>query len=638
MFSTGRKEVFEVTLANNAKIRMTGNHKVTVGYDISTNTFKDVELKDLKPGDSVCVDYSPIFDAHIGNKAEYEKGIVAGWLLADGCFSKHHHDDDYSVEFCVGEKEFEYASQLEGLVVKHYDDNFQLKPHGQTKAALRGRVFKQSVVTQMKADLGIQGWNKFDNELYKKGKDFKLGVLRAIFTCDGSSSSNRIASLYSIDEKFLAGIQRILMEFGIYSDILINGKAKIYIAKDDKVRNNKTCWALNVHDVEFEKIGFLTEYKNKRMLVNINRKRSSRLVNRAKSMNKVLEHKRELVITSIESVGMHDVYDITVDEVHHYNTNGLVVHNCFEILLRDRGVCNLTEVNMMAFVRPDGSIDKDGLFKAQKLSAKIGYRMATTELEMHEWNLVNQEDMLTGCSITGVMDFVNASGISHEELAALLEEMRQVAKAEVNRLAKFLGTNESKLVTTIKPSGTISQLPTVSSGVHFSHAPYYIRRVRVNSNDPMAKALKKAGFVWHPENNQTLESHTTAVFEIPVKAPKGKTKYDVSAVEQLELYKLVMKHYVDHNASNTVHVRNDEWEQVEEWVYNNWDDVVGLTFLSLDDSFYQLMPYEEITEEKYNELSAALPTFNPTMLKEFESFVEEFDLGSDCEGGACPIR
>lgn len=311
---------------------------------------------------------------------------------------------------------------------------------------------------------------------------------------------------------------------------------------------------------------------------------------------------------------------------------------CGEILLRDRGVCNLTEVNMMAFVRPDGSFDKEALIKAQQLSAKIGYRMATTELELHEWNLVNQEDMLTGCSITGVMDFVNATQMSWDDLSGLLAEMRQAAKSEVTRLAKFLGTNESKLVTTIKPSGTISQLPTVSSGVHFSHAPYYIRRVRVNANDPMAKALKRAGFIWHPENNQTIESHTTAVFEIPVKAPKGKTKYDVSAIEQLELYKLVMQHYVDHNASNTVHVRNDEWPLVEEWVYNNWDAVVGITFLSLDDSFYQLMPYEEISEEKYNELAATLPTFNPVMLREFESFVEEFDLGSDCEGGACPIR
>lgn len=311
---------------------------------------------------------------------------------------------------------------------------------------------------------------------------------------------------------------------------------------------------------------------------------------------------------------------------------------CFEILLRDRGVCNLTEVNLMGFVNSDGSFNKADLLKTQKLSAKIGYRMATTELEIHEWNLVNQEDMLTGCSLTGVMDFVNATQISEDNFAALLKELRETARKEADRLADFLGTNKSKLVTTIKPSGTISQLPTVSSGVHFSHSPYFIRRVRINANDPMSKALKAAKFPWQPENGQTVEDHTTAVFEIPVKAPEGRTKYDVGAIEQLELYKLIMKNYVDHNASNTIHVREHEWGDVETWVYENWDDIVGVTFLSLDDSFYQLMPYEAIDRAKYEELAAQLPVFNPTMLKEFENFVDEFELDADCDTGLCPVR
>lgn len=292
----------------------------------------------------------------------------------------------------------------------------------------------------------------------------------------------------------------------------------------------------------------------------------------------------------------------------------------------------------MAFVDENGSFDLDELLKVQRLSAKIGYRMATTELEIHEWNLVNQEDMLTGCSLTGVMDFVNATNMQTNELTILLTELRKVARNEVDRLADFLGLNKSKLVTAIKPSGTISQLPTVSSGVHFSHSPYFIRRIRINANDPMSKALKQAGFPWFPENGQTIEQHSTAVFEIPIAAPEGRTKYDVSAIEQLELYKLIMKHYVDHNASNTVHVRNHEWAEVEEWVYNNWDDVVGITFLSLDDSFYQLMPYESISKEKYQELLEKLPHFTPSMLKAFENFEEEFELDADCDAGVCPIK
>lgn len=312
---------------------------------------------------------------------------------------------------------------------------------------------------------------------------------------------------------------------------------------------------------------------------------------------------------------------------------------CFEILLRDRGVCNLTEVNLMGFVREDGTFDRGELLKAQRYSARIGYRMASIDLELHEWDMVNKEDRLTGCSLTGVMDFRNTTKISDDEFIQLLKDLRKEAHNAAYELADALNLKRPKLVTTVKPSGTISQLPTVSSGVHFSHSPFYIRRVRVAATDPLAKAMIKAGFPWKPEVGQTLEEHKTVVFEFPVKAPKGKTKYDVSAIEQLEIYKLVMKHYVDHNASNTIHVRPHEWDEVEEWVCNNWDHIVGVTFLSLDDSFYQLMPYESISEEKYRELLSEQPVFNPSILSEFEKSYHDYDiLDESCDTGFCPIR
>ena len=304
---------------------------------------------------------------------------------------------------------------------------------------------------------------------------------------------------------------------------------------------------------------------------------------------------------------------------------------CFEILLRDRGVCNLTEVNLMGFVNDDGSYDRDGILEAQRLSAKMGYRMATVELEFHEWDLVNREDRLIGCSLTGMMDFKNATDISRDEMNELMEELKEVAHESANKLAHKLQMNESKLYTCIKPSGTISQLPTVSSGVHYSHAPYYIRRVRVNATDPLAIAMAEAGFDWKPEVGTTVENHSSKVFEFPVKAPKGKTKYDVSAIEQLELYKDTMDYYSDHNSSNTIHVRDDEWEDVENWVYNNWDSIVGVTFLSLSDTFYQLMPYEAIDKEEYEEMLSKIPKFKPEILADYEDFTKEFDLGDeDC--------
>jgi ribonucleoside-diphosphate reductase alpha chain/ribonucleoside-triphosphate reductase len=293
---------------------------------------------------------------------------------------------------------------------------------------------------------------------------------------------------------------------------------------------------------------------------------------------------------------------------------------------------------MFGFVNSDGTYDKQSMLEAQRLSARMGYRMATIELELHTWDLVNKEDRLTGCSLTGVMDFVNATKMSNKDLGELLLELKEVAIEEVNKLADSLGMNRSKLVTCNKPSGTISQLPVVSSGVHFSHSPYYIRRVRVSSNDPLAKVMCDSGFKWSPEVGQTEDNHSIKVFEFPVKAPEGKTKYEVSAIEQLELYKLIMRNYVQHNASNTIHVRPNEWDEVEQWVWDNWDEIVGVTFLSLDDSFYQLLPYEAITKEQYETMIAETPKMNLALLKKYETF-EEFEImESDCTSSGCPVK
>ena len=179
----------------------------------------------------------------------------------------------------------------------------------------------------------------------------------------------------------------------------------------------------------------------------------------------------------------------------------------------------------------------------------------------------------------------------------------------------------------------------MSSGVHYSHAPYYIRRVRITAVDPLCRVCEDLGYPVLPEVGQDPQDPTTKVVEFPVKAPAGKVKADVSAIEQLENYKMFMEHYVDHNCSITVHVRDNEWEQVEQWVWDNWDDVVALSFLSYDDSFYELLPYEAIDETEYERRKAAMRPFNPSLLSRYEHEETELDLGDpECAGGACPIR
>ncbi len=319
------------------------------------------------------------------------------------------------------------------------------------------------------------------------------------------------------------------------------------------------------------------------------------------------------------------------------NMNG--VNPCGEILLDSQGLCNLTTINVYAFVCDDGSIDYDGLFEAQRLSARAGYRMTCVDLEIPEWNNVQQRDKLTGCSLTGWQDMVNKATLTRDEQGNVLRQLRETAKDAIDEYASEIGQNPSLLVTTVKPEGTLSQLPTVSSGVHYSHSPYYIRRVRISASDPLVKVCEELNYPIYPEVGQTFETCTTKVIEFPVKAPEGITKYDVSAIEQLENYQLFMENYVDHNCSITIHVRDHEWDDVEEWVYQKWDDIVAVSFLSLDDNFYQLLPYEAISEEEYNERISQMRPFVPALLSKYESNEQELDLGNDgCESGVCPIR
>lgn len=321
------------------------------------------------------------------------------------------------------------------------------------------------------------------------------------------------------------------------------------------------------------------------------------------------------------------------------NPNAKGTNPCGEILLDDRQTCNLTEINLSAFVNEDGTYDKQALLEAQKLSATIGYRMASVELELHEWNVAAKKDMLLGCSLSGIVDFINKTQITDNEFKLLLQELRQVAHETAKEYAIKFNMQPSATVTTLKPSGSVSLLPSISAGIHFPHAEYFIRRIRISSADPLCKAMTEMGFTSVPENGQTEENHTTRIFSFPMKSPAGDNKFTVSALRQLELYKMLMENYVDANASNTVTVRKEEWEDTVKWVYDNWDSIVGMTFLELNDEFYQLAPYEKITQEEYNELNALTPQFNASIANKSEDFSDLLEIAIDeCTMGTCPVR
>ena len=353
------------------------------------------------------------------------------------------------------------------------------------------------------------------------------------------------------------------------------------------------------------------------------------------------------LFTSIRKSGEPGI--INVAEARRRRADFAGVNPCGEVLLPPNAVCNLTTVNMMAFVK-DGKILMDELEEAFILSARAGYRMTCVDLELDGWNEAHHRDRLTGCSMTGWQDFI--ASLSKEELKrvggkkGLLTWLREIIHTAGEDIAMELKTPIPLLMTSLKPEGSLSLVANgVSPGVHWQHSPYFIRRIRVNASDPLALTAKKLGWRIHPEVGQDMETATTLVIDFPVKSPATVTKADVPAVEQLKEYILFQKNYTDMNTSNTITVKPDEWGEVEDFVYKHWDDMLGVTFLELNSTYYPLMPYEACTEAEYNELKDNMKAFDPNLLNEFElssrNMGKEFEILDDraeCSQGVCPIR
>jgi ribonucleoside-diphosphate reductase alpha chain/ribonucleoside-triphosphate reductase len=235
---------------------------------------------------------------------------------------------------------------------------------------------------------------------------------------------------------------------------------------------------------------------------------------------------------------------------------------------------------------------------------------------------------------------MDASGLTYPELAKVLQTCRKVVNQESASYSKFLGINEPLLTLTVKPSGSSSQLYGESPGAHRSHSQYFIRRVRVAANDPLVKVCEELGYTIHPEVGQDIATCTKKVIDFYAKSKGKRFKNEVGAIEQLDNYFMLQEHFTSHNTSITVHVKEDEWDAVEAYVYENWDKVVAVSFIPLTDSFYQLMPYETITPEQYKELSKNVKPFDQSLLLKYETREEEDSLDADdsCASGACAVR
>ena len=306
---------------------------------------------------------------------------------------------------------------------------------------------------------------------------------------------------------------------------------------------------------------------------------------------------------------------------------------CCEIALRPFQFCNLCEVNVSNIE------SQEDLNERVKAAAFIGTLQAgyTDFHYLREiWQETTEKDALIGVSMTGI-----GSGVV---LGYDLEKSADIVKRENSKVAKLIGINKSARCTTVKPAGTTSLTLGTSSGIHAWHNDYYIRRIRVGKNESIYKYL----IVNHPEllEDDFFRSHDTAIITIPQKAPKGSILRTESPFDLLERVKKVATEWVKsghrngsntHNVSATISLKEEDWGLAGEWMWTNKEHYNGLSVLPYNGGTYTQAPFEDITEDTYNEMLKHLNNIDLSLIVEE---TDETDLSGElaCAGGACEIN
>jgi len=306
---------------------------------------------------------------------------------------------------------------------------------------------------------------------------------------------------------------------------------------------------------------------------------------------------------------------------------------CSEIILRSMEFCNLSEI----VIRADDTMET--LMEKVRLATILGTFQSTLTnfgYIRKEWKKNCDEERLLGVSLTGIMDSKLTNGVT-SGLAERLEQLKLVAVETNKAWAEKLGISQSTAITCVKPSGTVSNLVDSASGIHARHSDYYIRTVRADKKDPLAKMMIDAGF--YAEADVMRPEHTW-VFSFPQKAPKGCiTRNQRTAIEQLEFWRTYQDHWCEHKPSATIYVKEDEWLDVGAWIYRNFDKVSGLSFLPNSEHIYQQAPYQDLTKSEYEEWVKKMPTnVDWSKLSDYE--LTDHTTGTQelaCSAGVCEI-
>jgi adenosylcobalamin-dependent ribonucleoside-triphosphate reductase len=312
---------------------------------------------------------------------------------------------------------------------------------------------------------------------------------------------------------------------------------------------------------------------------------------------------------------------------------------CAEILLGNKSFCNLVEIDLGKFLG-----DTEELERAIWIVSRANYRQTCVDLDdgvlQRSWHELNQFLRLCGVGLTGIVKFLDYYG---DDSAEFLKSLRMWARRGAFHMADSLSLPRPKAVTTVKPSGSLSKIMDTTEGVHRPLGKYLFNNITFSKHDPLVPMLREAKYkvIKKPsESDSVLVTFPVAYEDVKFTEIDGKFVNVETAVEQLNRYKLMMENYVDHNCSVTISYDVEEVPLIIEWILENWDTYVGVSFIYRNDPTktaadlgYAYLPQEVVTEEMYSEYAGSLL---PVDLDAGNSLLELED--ADCATGACPIR
>jgi len=587
--SSPNERLVKITLEGGYAYYSTLKHKWPV---IINNVVNRIETSQLESGMELPrYKYQEVIT--YGKLGTYEDGKLIGYFYGDGWVTVRSDNGKTQYGVCVPKNRpnkmlylDKFKELFNGEGAHHKGGTIEFN----SSSKKTNEYFNKFGVKHKSKGLPEKIWSECSN-------DFINGFIEGFSDADGhkGGESDSRFSICSSKEKLIDEFQELLGFKGIYL--------------------NKT---KNVSE----------SYRNSHKTYN---KKTTRYTLRRKW--KIATSGKNVKILSVELTDLIEpVWDISVNDEHHcFQLAGVITGNCGEIMLRHKQFCNLSEV----VLRPEDDVDT--LLDKVECATWLGIIQATFTYFPYlspEWKANCEEERLLGVSITGQMD--------NPEL--LTASVLQAAKKKALKVAKMasdhMNINMPAAVTCVKPSGTVSQLVASASGLHTWVYKWFIRYYRISATDPLFKMMQAQSVPMVPEVGQTTSNANTWVVGFPMKAPDGAiVADDVNAIEQLEHYKKVQTNWCEHNASATIYVKDHEWFEVGNWVYQNWEFINGVSFLPYDGGKYELAPYTQITQEQYNKMLAIFPKIDYSKLSEFE--MEDGTTGAStvaCSGGVCELN